>query len=162
MLPRRNGCLLGQGDFSKAKNAALRLLKFRVRSEKEIRDKLKEKGYGIATTNEVVCFLSKVGLIDDALFARLWVESRLKRPFGLRRLKFELKAKGIEKNISENVLQKARESTDEKAVVQSLIRNRLNRMRKIPVQKARARLFGYLIRRGFSPERVIEVLGEEL
>ncbi len=84
------------------------LLKFRLRSEKEIRLRLKKKKFDSKIIDETAAFLKDKDFINDNNFAHLWLESRLKRPLGLRRIKEELRQKGIAREIidshSENCL----------------------------------------------------------
>ena len=68
----------------KAKAYAFLLLKFRLRSAKELEQRLKQKGFSEELSRETVNFLKDKEFIDDRVFARGWVSSRLKRPFGLR------------------------------------------------------------------------------
>ncbi len=151
-----------KGDIAKAKSAALRLVKFRARSEKEIRDKLTSKSFDPAVIDQVITSLKESRIIDDDLFARLWVESRIKKPLGIGRLRQELRRKGIEGAIIEKVLERARENYDEDAVIRGIIGRRSRQMADLPADKAKARLFGYLVRRGYPKDRVMEAIIDEL
>lgn len=145
-------------DAAGAKNYALRLIKIRLRSEKEIRDKLKTKEYSLQVIEEVVDFLKKINLLDDGLFAKLWVESRIKRPLGLARLKYELKLKGIDKGIIEEAINRVKENYDEETVIGDVVRNKVKRMKGLPAEKIKARLFGFLLRKGYSRDLVFDAL----
>ena len=89
---------------SRAIGYALRLLKFRPRSEYELRRRLKQKGFPEEGIRQTLDFLQECQLLDDREFARMWAESRAKRPLGLRRIKQELKAKGISRDLTEQVI----------------------------------------------------------
>ena len=67
------------GDREKAREAALRLLAVRARSEGELDDRLKRKGFDERTSAEVVAALKRVGLVDDEDFARAWVDEKLRK-----------------------------------------------------------------------------------
>jgi len=149
-------------DITAAKNYCLRLMKFRLRSEKEIREKLRQKDYDSEIIDAVVVFLKKAKLLNDVLFAKLWVESRIKRFLGLSRLAYELKEKGIDKSVVDEALQRARENYDEKAAVLEIIRHKLGKMKNIPPEKVKSRLYGFLLRRGFPKNIVIETLIKEI
>ena len=148
-------------DFSQAKAYALRLVKFRPRSQKEIIEKLTGRGFGSDIIGMTVVFLKKAKVIDDALFADLWVKARIKKPLGFARLRYELKAKGIEKDTIEEVLDKAKEGYCEEEIVRGIIKNKAKSMQKLPVDKIRSRLYSYLIRRGFSRPLVMQALFSE-
>ncbi|MFA5096766.1 MAG: regulatory protein RecX, partial [Candidatus Omnitrophota bacterium] len=75
--------------FEKAREYAFLLLKFRLRSENELVQRLRRKKIPAETIKEVISFLEEKKFIDDNVFARAWLSSRLKRPFGLRRIRQE-------------------------------------------------------------------------
>lgn len=145
-------------DLSQARNYSLRLIKFRVRSEKEVRDKLKQKGFSPEVIDQAVDFLKKVQLLDDALFARLWVSSRIKKPLGARRLNYELKAKGIDKRIIEETLTEAQKEYGEEKAIADIIQLKLKKFKGLPREKIKARLYGLLLRRGYSAALVMDAL----
>ncbi|MFA5039552.1 MAG: regulatory protein RecX [Candidatus Omnitrophota bacterium] len=149
-------------DTARAKAYALRLLKYRQKSEQEIRRKLLEKGYGPDVIEETIVFLKKTGLVDDRLFARLWVESRIKRPLGRLRLKRELKEKGIAPAWIDEAFSGISGDYDEKETIRGIIRLKRTKMRELDAEKMKARLFGYLVRRGFPQGAVVEAILEEV
>ena len=72
--------------LQKAKDAAYYYLSFRARSVKEVRDKLAQKDYAAEIIEQVVADLERQQLLDDRDFARRWVEARLRRANGSRKL----------------------------------------------------------------------------
>ena len=72
-----------------AKNYIYRLLKIRFRSEREVRDKLRQKGFSEPTADEAVGYFKGIDLINDRLFAQKWIAWRLNKPFGIHRIRFE-------------------------------------------------------------------------
>ncbi len=141
-----------------AREYAFLLLKFRQRSAQEIRQRLKKKKFTPQAIEETVSFLKEKKFIDDLSFARAWVAERLKKPFGLRRIKLELSQKGISAPVIEESLMQAKDGYAEEEVVREVARDRFARLRGIEPQKCKRRLYGYLFRRGFSPEVIIEAL----
>ncbi|MFA4992558.1 MAG: regulatory protein RecX [Candidatus Omnitrophota bacterium] len=157
--PQGHACLPArQGLASKAKEYAFLLLKFRLRSEKELAQRLRQKGFSEELSQETVNFLKDKHFIDDLVFARGWVSSRLKRPFGLRRIKQELMQKGLDKQVIEEAFVQAKEDYDEAGIVKQLAEQRLAKLKNIEPLKARARVYAYLMRRGFSPDLISNVL----
>jgi regulatory protein len=138
----------------KAKAYAFLLLKFRLRSAKELEQRLKQKGFSEELSRETVNFLKDKEFIDDRVFARGWVSSRLKRPFGLRRIKQELAQKGLDKEVIENAFVWAKDDYDEAAIVKQLAERRFLKAQGIEPIKAKQRIYAYLMRRGFSPDLV--------
>ncbi len=144
----------------KAREYAFLLLKYRLRSEKEIRDRLRRKKFPENIIRETVLFLKEKKFLDDKVFARVWINSRLKKPLGLRRIRQELKVKGIEEEIINHRIGEARKSYPESEVIELLALARIAKQKGVEPVKARNRTFAYLIRRGFSPEIIAEVLGK--
>lgn len=144
-------------SFAKARDYAFLLLKFRLRSENELFQRLKLKKIPEETIKEVVSFLKEKRFIDDNVFTRAWLNSRLKRPFGLRRIRQELRQKGVDKEIIEQETAKLKDYSEGQTVL-DLAKGRLNKLKGVEPDTAKRRLYAYLLRRGFSPEIVIDTL----
>jgi regulatory protein len=142
----------------KARAYAFLLLKFRLRSENELKERLKQKGFTPEIAEDTVSFLKDREFLDDRVFAKGWVASRLKRPLGLRRIQQELAQKGLAKEIIQSALAQAKEGYAESQIVSQLAKQRFSKLKNIEPLKARIRVYGYLIRRGFSSEVVGEVM----
>lgn len=162
-LPVRRGLARANQGFNNVQSArayAFLLLKFRLRSEKELLARLRQKGFLDQVSQEAVNFLKDREFIDDRVFAKGWVASRLKRPLGLRKIAQELVQKGLDKSVIQDALGEIKEGYEEKQVVSELARQKLSRMKGIEPLKAKARIYGYLMRRGFSPDVIGEVIKE--
>jgi regulatory protein len=146
-------------SFAKARDYAFFLLKFRLRSENELAGRLKLKKIPAETIKEVVSFLKEKRFIDDNVFARAWINSRLKKPLGLRRIKQELRQKGVDKEIIEAQTARLEDYSEAKTVL-DLAEGRLNRLKGIDQASAKRRVYAFLLRRGFSPEVVIDTLNQ--
>jgi regulatory protein len=143
----------------KAKEIALNFLSYRSRSEKEISDKLKKKGFSPENIEGVISDLKRVNLLNDYDFACGWIKDRLKnRPKGMLLLKQELFKKGIEKKIIEKALKEFYPKKDEVQIALDLIKRREKRYKGLDRKLARKRMSDFLLRRGFSYEVVKEVL----
>jgi len=155
---------LRAGDVvSKGTEAALRLLAVRPRSEKELRDRLKQKAYDPETIEAVLERVRGWGYLDDADFAQRWVANRIEhRPRGRRMLEQELRAKGIDRDTISETLEEA--DLDETAAAIELAEKSATRLRSLDPDVARRRLTGQLARRGFPypaiKAAIDHVLGE--
>jgi regulatory protein len=159
--PQGNGLASNSQSHSGAEKArayVFLLLKFRLRSENELRARLKQKGFSEELAADTVSFLKDKEFIDDRVFAKGWVSSRLKRPLGLRKIKQELLQKGIAKEIIQDALAQASQQYSESQVVSQLAKQRFSRLKSIEPLKAKARVYGYLMRRGFSPDVVSDII----
>jgi regulatory protein len=145
--------ILKQKGESEAKEAALRFLSFRRRTEKEVRDKLKKRGFDNRTIRSTIERLKDYDLINDAEFAIAWVKERLAyKPRGKKLLRQELWKKGIKKEIIDQVTEEL--CRDEEKAALELLEKIQRRYRNLEPQVARRRIYSLLMRRGFSYNNV--------
>ncbi len=137
-------------DLQKAKEFCYLLLKARDRSEKEILQRLSAKKFSTETIEHAIQDLKTSGLVNDRQFARNWIQTRLSKSYGLKRINFELREKGISDGLASEELSQLLTAYPQEDVVLSLIKERARRYRKLDVSKRKQRLFAYLIARGFS------------
>lgn len=142
----------------KARNAVFRLLKFRSRSEKEIHEKLKVKKLPDPVIKQTIAYFKDLDLINDHQFAKDWTSSRLKKPFGINRIRLELKKKGIDPTVIEATITDATDKYDEFEVVTRLARYRASKYKNIDPEKIQQRVYGYLLRRGFNLSVILKAI----
>ena len=147
-------------EAEKARAYAFLLLKFRLRSEHELYQRLKLKKFPETIIRSTLDFLKEKQFIDDRVFAKAWINSRLKKPQGLRKIRQELAFKGIDKEIIESRIAEAGENYSEQEVVRKLACEKWDRLKGIEPEKAKRRLYSYLLRRGFSPEIVSDNISQ--
>jgi len=147
-------------DFIKAKNAVFHLLKIRLRSEKELRDKLEFKKFASKTIDETIQYFKHLELIDDRIFTQSWIRSRLKKPFGLNRIQQELKIKGIRESVIKDEIKKAKKDFNESETIQELTHRRIQKYKGLEPEKVKQRVYGYLMRRGFSSHEIYKVVAQ--
>lgn len=147
-------------EFLKARRVVERLIKIRLRSEYELTVRLREKRISPLTITKILNHLKRLGLLDDVLFARAWIASRMNKPFGLRRIRWELNLKGVSEDIIEQEIVRAAGDYDEQEAVSKIVKRRLRQYEGIPKVKMKHRLFGYLSRRGFSSHSIYKTLRE--
>ena len=136
------------------------MLKFRLRSEKELFLRLKKKGFPEQVIKQTITFLKEKSFIDDNLFAKSWIESRLKRPLGLRRIREELRLKGLDKEIIESKINQAKKDYSEEDYVRKIAQDKFDKLKGAEPYTAKRRVYALLLRRGFSPEIVIDVVNQ--
>ncbi|HEU0235743.1 MAG TPA: regulatory protein RecX [Candidatus Limnocylindrales bacterium] len=86
-------------------DAAARFLEARSRSVAEVRRRLTGAGYRAELVDGAIARLLEIGILDDEVFARLWVESRDRaHPRGEAALRRELRLKGVEPAVIDAVL----------------------------------------------------------
>lgn len=139
------------------------LLKYRPRTEEELRDRLREKDYSPEVREDVVDWALKKDLVDDKLFAEYFVEDRLQnKPMGSSGLYKELLDHGVDREIAKEVLNEKTSSKTEEDRCRELARKRLSRYAADDVKAKYRKTLGFLERRGFSKGLANSVLKEIL
>ncbi|MBI2334805.1 regulatory protein RecX [Candidatus Daviesbacteria bacterium] len=125
-----------------------RLLSFRDRSEKEIRDYLKNK---TSKPEQIINQLKEQGYIDDEKFAREWVESRRRSKHkGIRAIKAELWQKGIDKEIIEEVTGVECLESSEEQIAEKALEKKAKAWQKLESMEFRKKATDFLMRKGFE------------
>lgn len=147
----------------RAKDIAYRFLSYRPRSRKEVKTRLKTKGFNDKIIESVLHSLEEYGYIDDNRFASDWARYRLEnRPIGKRRLMRELREKGLSSDIITKALDEAYQKRDESEIARELVIRKIDFYKGLEYSVVRRRLLGFLIRRGFSMSTSLTVINEEL
>jgi len=142
-----------------AKNAALKILSSRWRSEKEIEKKLLEKGFSMEEIEETIIWLKELGYIDDEKFGFQWAKYRIEnRSYGLIRISYDLKGKGVNKKTIEAVIDKLRDEFNLHEVAMLAAQRKARGLQKSAASLRK--LYGYLMRKGFPPEIIMDVMDE--
>jgi regulatory protein len=146
--------------------AAARFLEARARSIGEVRRRLTSAGYQADLVDGAITRLGELGMLDDAAFARAWVDSRDRaRPRGERALADELRLRGVDRAVIVAALDERREasaatdsdddeiapSADEAAATRLLERNSRLLARVADPRARRQRAYALLARNGFDP-----------
>ncbi len=150
--------ILAEDEIRRAKDQALRFLETRPHSRHELLLKLRRKGYRSQAAQQALAELAQVHLIDDREYARLYIESELKRrPCSRTILRLRLREKGIAPEVSEPLLDEAYASINEEHLARLVADKFLRTGRHLSPLKQKQRLIRLLQSRGFSWE-VIERL----
>jgi len=142
--------------LDKGYDRALNLISRRPRSEWELQDYLKRKDYEPDAIQKILNMLSDRGYVNDADFARRWVESRrLLKATSKRRLRQELKQKRVPDEIIDEAL--AADETDEQSVLKELIAKK----RQQTCYQDKLKLMQYLSRQGYNYDDIKSALAEQ-
>ncbi len=145
----------------KARTQAIRLLKFRPRSEAELKQRLVQKGVPEPEALSLVQEFKQKGFVDDAKLARYLVtQQMLVKPVGRRMLLSRLKSRGVDAGLAQKAVEQGTEGRDELELARQTALSRFERLRDLPRETADRRLFGFLSRRGFSGDVVYKVIRE--
>ena len=143
-----------QDERQKAYDRAVRFLSYRPRSQAEVRRNLLAAGLEADLVEATLARLVAQGYLDDAEFARFWVENRQQfRPKGSQALRGELRQRGVAAETVEAALVDldpqagAYEAGQPRAV-------RLAALVQTDPPAFRRKLGDFLLRRGFAYEVV--------
>jgi len=147
---------------SVARKILLDQLTGRARTRSELADKLASRNVPDEVASRLLDRFVEVGLVDDAAFAREWVEHRQSgRGLARRALAQELRRKGIEDEVAQAALDEI-DDEDEVAAARILVRAKLRSVRTLDRDRAVRRLVGMLSRKGHSGSVAFRVVREEL
>ena len=153
--------LLQDSAAHRAHEKALYLLEHRAHSKKELERKIARAEFDREAAKAAAERMEELGLIDDEQYARrLAQELFMRKRFGVRRVKQELREKGIADDIVAMVLEEFSPETEETVEkIRELIE------RKYPAaqedEKVRRRAVAALQRYGYSLEDIFSVLNTD-
>jgi regulatory protein len=128
-------------------DAALHFLSYRPRSEKEVRQRLRRRGFNGKIIDEVILKLRERRLIDDAAFSEYWRNNRLSfSPRSVRQIKLELRQKGVATETADDAV---KDLDDDNSVYEAGLK-KARRLSGLDYDDFRRRLYDYLRRRGFG------------
>jgi regulatory protein len=146
--------LKSEDAVKKLYNKSLSFIARRQRSEKEIRDYLAKKLYTHKLKPEdvdlepIIDKLKSYKFIDDEEFAKLWINSRIKKGVGPKKLFLELLQKGVNKEIINPLLDEIDQENSDEAKEKLIAKYTKNKIFKSESEK-KWKVGGYLRSKGF-------------
>ena len=141
--------------LQEAKDAAFKLLSFRMRSIAEMRKRLNEKSFSQIEIDQVIDKLTKLNYLNDVEFGKAFVKEKIKnKKIGPRAIKSEL----FPHQLSPDFVDELIESVYKKYKINDLITFHLKRKKiKKNTQMNKSdlsRLNNYLLRKGFEWDNI--------
>lgn len=131
--------------------ALIRLLRYRPRSVAEVRRRLLALKFTDQEIEKSVATAKAAGLLDDAIFTKIWVDDRLlHHPLSRRAIRQELADKEVDKRIVDAALEDLYPAEKEKEIALKLAQARLAKYASLDRAKRMQRTISFLTRRGFS------------
>ena len=144
--------------LSKAKESALVFLSYRDRSISEMNQRLSKKGYPAEVIEIVVRDLEKVDLLNDERFALSFSRYKIEdKSWGPEKLRFELRVKGIDKELGENVINRIYKKYSQNDLIQKLLSKRVKNQQEVNRAEMKKHI-DYLKRRGFRWDVIREAI----
>lgn len=130
--------------------SALRLLAAGDKSERDLTDKLRQKGFSVAITQATLTQLIQEGLLSDHIFAQKLAERVLKgKRAGTHRLAFELKRKHIPENIRKQILSSVNPDEQRQQAFE-IAALKVTSLRDTNPRILRKKLYDFLVRKGYD------------
>jgi regulatory protein len=148
-----------QAALKKARSRALRFLTYRARSVKELETYLQQKEFAAGIVTSVIAEMKDYGYLDDYKFTRDFICYRKSRGYGQKRIKYELKLKGIERDCVDELITDSFDREEELNMIRDMLNKRFPEDGIID-QRWIARQAGFLARRGFQENLIMNVLRE--
>jgi regulatory protein len=146
----------------RARELCLRLLASRPRTRTELASAMRRRGVPDEAAAAVLARFTDAGLIDDAAFARAWVESRHhNRGLARRALSAELKQRGVDGQDIDAAVS-ALDPADELATARRLVAKAMRASRGKPLPTRIRRLTGLLARKGYPAPVAYRIVREAI
>ena len=153
---------LSERSYPFAMEKAVALLAMRPRTQQEIADALRKNAYPVRTIARVMARLDEAGYINDTNFAEQWAASRTGKGMGARRIRMELRRKGVDGDAIDEALS----SIDEDEMLSGALKaaRKAASGKDISDPKDRQKVLAALARRGYGyseAKQALDMLKEE-
>lgn len=142
----------------RAKKRAMHLLERMDRTESQLSEKLRQNGYPDICIEEAIAYVKSYHYIDDTRYAENYVRFHQQKK-SRQRLKMDLYAKGIDKAIIEDVLEKTFSSDEQEKIRRLLEKRHFDYGRSD--RKEQQKTYQFLMRRGFRSSDILQVMKAE-
>lgn len=148
-----------RADLTKADAVryAYRLLSYRDRSDKELRERLQRKGFPEEAVHQAMSHLAEKGFINDSALA-----------VSLKRIAEDVKLLGKQgvpqflrqRGLSEEIIKDICTDTDHEEITraQKLADKKLRTMQNYAAEEIRKKLWRFLLRKGYSFDTIMKIL----
>jgi regulatory protein len=139
----------------------LAMLAVRAYAVRELRMGLLRKKEPEPLVDAAVARLVTLGALNDEVFARQFVRTRVSRE-GIRRIQSELGRRGVSRELAAAAIAEVREEerVDPDEALDRIAARKLKTMSKLDGPTKRRRLYGFLARRGYEPDEIRRVIKE--
>lgn len=149
-------------EHDKALQRAVKLLTVRAHSAAELRRKLFDKGFSASAVYFAIRECLRLKYLDDAVFARQYVDEMRGRGWGDRKCRMGLKNKGIEAGLIEELfaVEEDTEAAYERAAA-VFARKWTALQRESDPRKREEKAFRFMLSRGFPTDLVMRLVREQ-
>jgi regulatory protein len=144
--------------YIRAMNTAVRLLARRNHTNYELRQKLKQRKFDTEVITKVLSECERLNYVNDEETARCYFRELKIRGYGIRRIRFSMKKKGLAEEIIDELLSK-HEHEDELENARRAMEKKMRALsREKDMRKRKEKIFRFLASRGFPGSVISELL----
>jgi regulatory protein len=137
----------------------LKMLARRELSEAQVRQRLARQGHPPEAIDLAVTRLREERAIDDARVAEAIARTQTSvRHRGKARVRLQIERAGVDRHTARRAVDGIFAGVDDDGLLEAALAKRLRGRKVIDDEREFARLFRYLVRQGFEPERVLAAL----
>ena len=154
--------ILHREELINAKKVGLSFATYALRTEKQVRIKLRDSGFGELIIKKVIDFLKDFNYLSDEVFAENFIKAKINRKYyGYLRLKRELSEKGIHEHVINSYLPKFYTKDIALDTARKSAERKLRSISFREEKKKKTQVKDHLFRQGFSLD-LIQVILKEL
>lgn len=143
----------------RAKLRSMNLLQSKDYTKKQLEDKLRQGEYPQECIDEAIAYVESYGYIDDRRYAKDFIEYHIETK-SRSRIEADLLRRGISKDIIRAIFDELSDmgvEQDESALINDLL-SRKKYCADTATRQEQQKMYGFLYRRGFSPEAITKAL----
>lgn len=151
--------ILGFEEIAKARREAMTFIARKMRTEWEIVNRLRQKGFESSIIDTVMTDFRDKKYVDDADYAEMYIRDFLKfKKDGIYKLRQKLQEKRINSRLIETAIEKYVNRDDQVNKALNLARRKMNSLQSCENKKEK--IYRYLVQKGFESEIVSQVLSD--
>lgn len=144
------------------KQAAYYYASYKPRTEQQVIEKLKQKGFNTPEIKNAINFLKEFDLLDDKRFAENYIKNTLRRkPAGKFKLSADLRQKGIEKDTAAAAIEKVFPHEDTLKLAMEAATKKMRLIAGKEKSKQKTSLISFLKNRGFDWDTIKQVIEKQ-
>lgn len=157
--------LIFEDQLIKAKNKALGMLDIKMRTIKEVTDKLISLDFERSIIDKVILDLTGYGYLDDEEYTKKYINEKIKIS-GKHKIVCDLVGKGISRELISNLMDSDVEEEEYNACLNAALKKYPNLQNRVPDENMlRDKMYRFLISRGYGYDiikRAYETVVDEI
>ncbi|QQK07580.1 regulatory protein RecX [Miniphocaeibacter halophilus] len=152
--------LIEYDNFTNLLSISINFISYRIRTEKEIVNRLKKEKATEVEIENIVSYLKNLNMIDDLSFTKVFYNNKSQvNKWSSKKIKYELYLKGISNEVFDNVIEDTYETDFNNAV--HIIKKKYNIWKnKYDKYKLKNKIYSTLSQKGFSYDIITAVIEE--